>query len=58
MTKKTHEETEGDEFATNHTNIHPDLEDKINRLEKKNKELEQELREATNSFREEALNEK
>lgn len=48
MTKKTHKKTKGNEFVTNHTNTHPDLENKINHLEKKNKELEEKLREAIN----------
>lgn len=42
MIKKTHEEFETNEYATNHTNIHPDLENKTKHLEK-NKELKEKL---------------
>ena len=39
MTNKTHEAVEVNEYSTNHSNIHPDLESKIKDLEKKIKEL-------------------
>jgi hypothetical protein len=42
MIKKTHEEFETNEYVTNHTNTHPDLENKIKHLEK-NKELKEKL---------------
>lgn len=41
MINKTHEEFEINEDVTNHSNIHPDLENKIENLEKKIKELEE-----------------